>query len=709
MSLQDKNNATAVISGMAVIVAILVAVSLPAAYVLTSLSNEIAELEFKARVKASALSGLIATSPDVWMFAENRIQGLISREPVPLPDEFVQVVDPQGSIVVQAGTPAIPPVLGRAYALYDADKPVGQVIVTRSQRSLMINSFYVSLIGLFLGALVFVIMRTLPLRALARVTSALIEEKERADLRTVELSEALEAAKVADRAKDAFLANMSHELRTPLSGVIGMANLAQDICTDAKVRDYLEKVVRSGKHLNRIINDLMDLSKISAGRMELEDISFSLRSIVSHVESLMSPRVAEKGLSMAVAIDDAVPDILLGDPTRVTQICLNLIGNAIKFTSAGQVAVRFGLRKNEGDRVCLDIDISDTGIGMGPESLKQLFEPFSQADASVSRKYGGTGLGLTISRRLAEMMGGDISVISVEGRGTTFKVRIWLGQGNATDLLITDQISDGALPQHYRDVRVLVVEDQQLNREIVDALLISIGIKPRMAENGQEAIDILTECGPAFFDLILMDIQMPIMDGLTATRTLRSRREFAQLPIIGMTAHTMTHEQRICTEAGMIAHIGKPFDNASFFRTLARWIPKEKQNRQWIQEDGDTSAHSSNNLMELHSLHGLDVGAALRRWGGKEDRYRHWLAEFAATADEVPNAIRCDIATGCWESAAVTAHTFKGRVGMLGMTELHAFVLELETVLRNREPVDDHLHQLEQLIRDMCELLRQIA
>jgi len=459
MSLKNRNDVTAVIGWMAIIVATLVTVSLPAAYALTSLSSKVAELEFKARVKASALSGLIATRPDVWMFAENRMQGLISREPVPLPDEFIQVVDARGTVLVQNGIPAKSPVLSRTYALFDAGEPVGQVIVAHSGRNLVINTAFVALVGLLLGVAVFVIMRMLPLRALTRVTSALVEEKERADLRTIELSKALEAAKAADQTKDAFLANVSHELRTPLNAVIGMANLAQGISSDPRSHDYLEKIVRSGKHLNRIINDLMDLSKISAGRMELEILSFSLRGVLAHIESVMTNRAAEKGLALVLAVDDAVPDVLLGDHTRIAQIFLNLIGNAIKFTDTGSVSVRVSLQAHEQNRVCLEIDFKDTGIGIGQEERKQLFKPFSQADASVSRKYGGTGLGLTISQRLAEMMDGDITVTSIEGRGTTFKVRIRLGLGNPADLLVAQPAAEEALPQRYRNTRILVVED----------------------------------------------------------------------------------------------------------------------------------------------------------------------------------------------------------------------------------------------------------
>ena len=527
--------------------------------------------------------------------------------------------------------------------------------------------------------------------------------------RTGELTQALAAAEVANQTKDDFLANMSHELRTPLSAVIGMANLARGISTEPKLRDYLEKIVRSGEHLHRIINELLDISKIAAGHMELENISFSLRTVFAHVESVMAHRVTEKGLEIVVVIDDAVPDVLLGDPTRVTQIGLNLLGNAIKFTQVGRVAVHVSVQASVQSRVCLEIEFEDTGIGMRPEDLNLLFKPFTQADASVSRKFGGTGLGLTISRRLAQMMEGDISVTSIEGRGTTFKVSLWLGLGNAADLPAEHAASDEMLPLSYQGARILVADDQPLNREIVEALLAAVGITAGMAENGQEALDILTESGPDAFDLVLMDIQMPVIDGLTATRTLRSRAGFESLPIIAMTAHTLTHEQKINAAAGMNDHIGKPFDNLSFYRTLAKWIPKSKQKTVCAaKEFPEQSEPLIEAQSELHTLHGVDIAAALARFGGAEDRYRHWLAEFVATAVEVPEQIRSAIAAGQHEQAGKTAHAFKGRVGMLGMIDLHGIVCALEPVLHKGTSSEGLLATLERSINEMRDKLSKV-
>jgi PAS domain S-box-containing protein len=514
--------------------------------------------------------------------------------------------------------------------------------------------------------------------------------EELVEQRTADLSAALEAAKVADKTKDAFLANISHELRTPLNAVIGMAGLARSISTESKQRNYLDKIVSAGTHLNRIINDLLDLSKIAAGYMEIESIAFSLHGLLQRCNSVMAHRAADKGLQLVETIDAAVPDVLLGDPLRIEQILLNLVGNAIKFTQTGGIEVHVSLHARNADRVCLKIDVEDTGIGMRPEDLERLFKPFSQADATMSRRFGGTGLGLAISRHLAEMMEGDISVSSHEGAGTTFSVKIWLGLGDAAELQeVVPADRKKALPARYRKVQVLVVDDQPLNCEIVEALLTSVGITPRTAANGQAALDILRESGPHAFNLVLMDIQMPIMDGLTATREIRSWSGFAQLPIIAMTAHTMKHEKEISAAAGMNDHIGKPFETISFFQTLARWIPDIKH-----QMPADS--------VGLAALPSIDTQAGLARFMGNEKRYRHWLAEFVTEAPGYAAQIHQTLAAGNPDAARKSAHAIKGRVGMLGMTGLHPIAAELEAALVQGTPTADLLDQMQAAVKLLC-------
>jgi signal transduction histidine kinase/CheY-like chemotaxis protein len=523
--------------------------------------------------------------------------------------------------------------------------------------------------------------------------------------RTADLEDALAAAKLADQAKDAFLANVSHELRTPLNAVIGMSSLARRLSHEPVQQAYLDKIGNAGKTLAHLINDLLDLSKIVAGHLEFENTTFSLRQMLGRSDSLMSYKAVEKGLQLIETVDDAVPDVLLGDPLRIEQILLNLLSNAIKFTAAGRVEVRIKVVAGEvtseatgaAERICLAIEVEDTGVGLQQEQIELLFKPFAQADNSMTRKYGGTGLGLAICKRLSEMMGGGISVSSTLGQGSIFRVTLWLGVGKAEDLPAAGDPGNAGAPACYADARVLVVEDQALNREIVDALLNLVGIAPRMVCNGQEALDLLAEAGPDAFDLVLMDIQMPVMDGLTATRALRAQSGFENLPVIAMTAHTMAHEREVSTAAGMNDHIGKPFDNASFYRCIAKWIPSVKHR----QQDSLLPAPPLPVLLAtvgLPPLKGIDSAAGISRLAGSEVRYRHWLSDFVEEGPVTVAQIRQALDAGLPELARHVAHAAKGRVGMLGMTDLHAVFTELEAALKRGEPVAGLLDKTAQAV-----------
>ena len=489
-----------------------------------------------------------------------------------------------------------------------------------------------------------------------------------------ELRQALEAARLADRAKDEFLANITHELRTPLSAVIGFASLARPFSTDPRQREYLDKVHSAGKTLSAVIDDLLDLSKIVAGRLEFEDTPFSLRQLVERSRSLIGFKAREKGLELVEKVDDELPDVLIGDSLRVEQILLNLLSNAVKFTATGRVDLRVGMHTREAQRVCLDIAVEDTGIGLRQEDIAHLFKPFSQADSSMTRKFGGTGLGLAICKRLAEKMGGDIGASQREGGGSIFKVRLWLGLGAAGDLLITEAETTEEAWVSYQDARVLVVDDQPFNRDIAQGLLAAAGITPHLAENGQAALDIIASSNQAF-DVILMDLQMPVMDGLTATRAIRLRGDCAELPIIAMTAHTMAHEKQKCLDAGMTDHIGKPFNEAGFYRVLAKWIPRSKQRLQTTATAHPASANG------LPLLNGVDTRAGLALLLGDETRYRHWLADFLTEAPAAMKQIRLALDAGNPAPASLVAHTLKGRMGLLGMTRLHAIAGALETAI----------------------------
>jgi PAS domain S-box-containing protein len=521
--------------------------------------------------------------------------------------------------------------------------------------------------------------------------------------RTADLNEALQEARVADQTKDAFLANITHELRTPLSAMIGFSGLARPFSTDARQRDYLDKIVSAGKTLSGLINDLLDLSKIAAGHMTLEVSSFSLHQLLSRSLSVISHKAEERGLTLCMQVDESIPDVLYGDTLRIEQILLNLLSNAVKFTPSGRVEVRIGLLERIGARVCLRIEVEDSGIGLSEEEISLLFKPFTQADASMSRKFGGTGLGLAICKRLAEIMGGEISVRSRKGSGATFCVTLWLALGDISELAAAEQpIDSGSLPASYQEARVLVVDDQLFNREVVEGLLAVVGIAPCMASNGQDALDLLTAAGADRFDLVLMDIQMPVMDGLNATRALRKLEGFEQLPIIAMTAHTMAHEKAIGSAAGMNDHIGKPFDDQAFYRTLAKWLPRSKHS-------DITRAATPRSLPSagaLPPMRDIDTAAGLTLFVGNEARYRHWLADFVAEAPGHVAQIRQALTDGQPQQGAAAAHILKGRSGMLGMHAFQTIATALEAALNEAGPageLQEQCIQLEQASRLLCE------
>jgi PAS domain S-box-containing protein len=379
------------------------------------------------------------------------------------------------------------------------------------------------------------------------------------------LAQALARAEAANDAKSAFLATMSHEIRTPLNGVLGMVQaMAVDELTPVQ-RERLQVVRQSGETLLAILNDVLDLSKIEAGRLELESIAFSLSAVATGCQAAFANVATSKGLSFLFAIDDNAHGTYLGDPTRVRQILYNLLSNAMKFTETGEVSVR--LSRLDG---CLVIAVKDTGVGMTPEQTERLFQKFAQADASTTRKFGGTGLGLAIARELALAMDGAIEARSTLGEGATFTVRLglpWVGpdveQPHAAETADAERGQAG-----FDALRVLVAEDNEINQLVIKTLLQQVGVDPFIVGNGRLALDAWASDA---WDLILMDVQMPEMDGPTAARLIRERERQtgrARTPIVALTANAMTHQIAEYVAAGMDDHVAKPIEALRLFEAI---------------------------------------------------------------------------------------------------------------------------------------------
>ncbi|MDR1604460.1 MAG: response regulator [Gracilibacteraceae bacterium] len=399
-------------------------------------------------------------------------------------------------------------------------------------------------------------------------------------LKANEERKALLLAEAANQAQRDFLARMSHELRTPMNGVIGMTILARAAPGEEQRMEYIDKIHLSASLLLGIINDILDFSKIEAGKMEIETAPFNIRKIVRNVCDLVKTKVDEKGLRLDVLVDAAVPEMLNGDGLRLSQILLNLLGNAVKFTLHGSITLEIEAEPAAGDLLRLRCAVRDTGIGMSEQQLAGILKPFTQADSSTARKFGGTGLGLSISKALVELMGGNLTVTSAPDVGSAFSFSVLLApyEGDEAEA----EAGDEGAERRYDGYTLLVVEDIEINRVIAETLLADMGFAVDLAENGREGVEAFVRKA---YDLIFMDIRMPVMDGLTAARQIRRTEEEwiasdalgarpPRVPIIAMTANAMREDRELSHEAGMDGHVSKPINIAEIHAALRSVLPK---------------------------------------------------------------------------------------------------------------------------------------
>ena len=405
-----------------------------------------------------------------------------------------------------------------------------------------------------------------------RGQKAVLAEMRRAERK---LRDAKELAEDSTRVKSAFLANMSHEIRTPMNGIIGITNLALEKETSDAQRDYLSKIDQSAKSLLRIINDILDFSKIEANRLELEKTEFRIDTVINEVGGITAFSVMQKGIGFNIDISDKIDFNVIGDSLRLQQVLLNMTSNAVKFTHKGSITISADVSERNGNTAELLFSVRDTGIGMSTKQTAEIFKAFGQADSSTTRKYGGTGLGLTICKSLVELMDGKIWLESAPGAGSTFFFTARFETVEARELE-TDNDTDGAgvdVPEEFKDARILLVEDNEINSIIALELLRAAGFIVDPAVNGAIAVDMFQKND---YELILMDIQMPETDGFTATRIIRSLKEYRQIPIVAMTANAMQGDKEKSLEAGMNDHITKPLVPKELMETVCRWIGESR-------------------------------------------------------------------------------------------------------------------------------------
>lgn len=517
--------------------------------------------------------------------------------------------------------------------------------------------------------------------------------------RTEDLALAMQKARAAERAKDEFLTHMSHEIRTPINAIIGFSELLAGTPLNALQKDYLAKLDGASEHLLTLINKVLDLSKIAAGKLELAEHEFALPDTLQRLVSVLDLQAQEKGLALDVQAAPGVPERLRGDALRLKQILMNLLANAIKFTEHGGVSLRAELAEAPGlagDRVEIRFTVRDTGIGMAPDELQRVFEPFAQADASMTRRFGGTGLGLSISRELVTLMGGRLAVRSAPGEGTEFTVTLPFRVAASTAGEPGAAVARPA-PAGYRfeAVHVLLAEDQPLNQQVAVELLAGAGIRSTIAHNGQQALDLLGTSDAPRFDLVLMDIQMPVLDGLSAIREIRRRPALRELPVIAMTAHVLDEERRECLAAGANDHLGKPFRADTLFARLAAWLPAAKVIRDSLATPPVPPATAADDTAVL------DAVAGIERFAGREDKYRSWLRRFCDEWRDAAARLRRHVAAGDHAALARDAHALKGLAGSLGLMQLDAGCVAVESATRQQaggETLEQALQRVEQVL-----------
>jgi PAS domain S-box-containing protein len=507
-------------------------------------------------------------------------------------------------------------------------------------------------------------------------------------------------AEAAGRAKSDFLAAMSHEIRTPMTGVLGMADLLAAADLPERERGHVEAIRASGRHLLAIVDDILDLARIEAGKLALERVDFTLAEVVEEVRSLMAPRAAERGLELRIDLEPGLASLVVaGDPTRLRQVLLNLVGNGLKFTHEGGVTVTVDQERRDGAGVRLRFEVRDTGIGIPAGRRAELFRAFAQAEGSTARLYGGTGLGLAISRRLVEAMGGTIGAESAPGEGSLFWFEVPLGVGDRAVAAERAAVDPASVPP----LRILVVEDVEVNRAMLGGILGRHGHAVTFAGNGAEAVGLASR---ERFDAVLMDVRMPVMDGVEATRRIRRLPPPAgRVPIIGLTANVMAGERERYLAAGMDDCLGKPVDWGRLFAALARLdgglagpVAATAELEARGEPPGTATDHSEGSLLDRAALDEVMAGLPAAEGADLLRRVVDDVARSCALLGTLPAGS---------EEFLEEAHKLRGVARLFGLTEVGEMAAQAEAAARSGGDVAGSVERLARTVAATCAALRE--
>jgi len=509
------------------------------------------------------------------------------------------------------------------------------------------------------------------LTCLGRAAACALQDRRDAQL----LAESEARSLQATRAKTRFLANMSHEIRTPLNAVIGLTHLLVRTPLTAEQQPHVQNIMLAGKSLLGIVNDVLDLSKIEAGEMTVERTTFSLRHICSGLQAMFGGQAQSKGLRLQLTPDADLPDVLEGDATRLRQILVNLLGNAIKFTESGEVSLSIHGLPAESGQSRLRFEVIDTGVGIAADVLPTLFAPFVQGDASTTRRFGGTGLGLSITKHLAELMSGGVGVRSTLGEGSCFWVELPFAQGDPAQLIDLRQlVLDG---RRLQGVNVLVVDDSDINRQVAGRLLELEGAQVHQANNGAQAVQLVQQHSD--LDIVLMDVQMPVMDGMEATRAIRALPDRAGLPIVALTAGNTDAEHRRAREAGLQEILSKPIDPELLVQAVRRLIGlKSAEAESWASTLGTPETWPD--------IEGIDGAEARTRLAGDVDLFRSMLHGMLRLCDECSSALIGTLEQR--QALASLMHKLKGSAGTLSAKPIAALADRLERACLRDDATD---------------------